>query len=169
MTTDISLRYLTSLLAAAILSLSASMVAAQTPISIDPKTVQTGTSPTITVSSSGFFDLSKVTASQVSVNPGAGISNIRVSNGTPRSMSVSLDVSAKAASGERMLSISADDVIVSVKLSVTGRRDPNVCRPPCRFPNRCEDGACVPPPPHCNPRCVPPKICVQNNVCELKQ
>jgi hypothetical protein len=84
-------------------------------------------------------------------------------------MSVSLDVSAKAASGERMLSISADDVIVSVKLSVTGRRDPNVCRPPCRFPNRCEDGACVPPPPHCNPRCVPPKICVQNNVCELKQ
>ena len=160
MTMKMCAGYLTCLLATVFISVSGSAVWAQAPISISPKSIETGKSSTITVSSSGFFDLSKVTASEVSVNPNSGISNIQVGNATPQSLAVTLDVAARAAAGTRMLSINANDVIVSMRLAVTQSRDPNVCHPACRPPRSCEDGKCVRP-VSCNPRCVSPKVCEQ--------
>ena len=77
-----------ALIATALLTFSISLAQAQP---ITPKSVKAGTSPALTVNSSGFFDLAKVSASQVSVNPGTGVSNIRMSNATPQSATVTTD------------------------------------------------------------------------------
>jgi Quinohemoprotein amine dehydrogenase, alpha subunit domain III len=157
---------------------------------VTPKTVKAGTSPTLTVNSSGFFDLSQVSASQISVSPGTGISNIRVGNATPLSATVTLDIASTATPGQRMLVIATSDVTVSMRLLVEPGVVP-VCTPAnCRPPRECDGNACVmaacspsncrPPRacnddgicariPVCNPRCRPPKQCVATNRCEFPQ
>jgi hypothetical protein len=155
---------------------------------VTPKTVKAGTSPALTVNSSGFFDLSQVSASQISVSPGTGVSNIRVSNATPTSATVTFDIGSTAAPGERMLVIDAGDVTVSIKLLVEAGAAP-VCGPTnCHPPRVCDGDACVMPecspanchPPRscnddgfcalpliCNPRCTPPRQCMPGNRCGL--
>jgi hypothetical protein len=153
-----------------------------------------GTTPALTLTTIGFFDLSQVTPSQIAINPREGVSGLRVSNASPRSMILSFDLSAQATAGQRTLSIEANDVTVLIKFMVERApppvcsprncRAPNtcvngVCTPPpppvcspanCRPPRRCEDGVCVrpPPPPVCSPRCRPPRIC-EDGRCVIPQ
>jgi hypothetical protein len=104
-----------------------------------------------------------VSNSDVAINPSAGISKLQVSNATPQSLTVTFDVAAGAPSGERMLSVSAFDVVVSAKLSVTPRREAGACDPACRPPRSfCNEGVCEKP-VRCVPRCGPPKVCVSVN------
>ncbi|HYW62394.1 MAG TPA: hypothetical protein VE865_04245 [Bradyrhizobium sp.] len=133
---------------------------------ITPTTVTAGTSPTLTINSSGFFDLSKVTSSQISISPPSGVSKLQVSNATPTSAAVTFDLSSSASAGSRMLVINAGDVIASLKFTVASDR--NKCTPAnCRRPKVCEDNQCIVP-HRCVPACRPPKVCVRDNVCELK-
>jgi hypothetical protein len=176
-----------TLVAIAFLTLLASLAQAQP---LTPNTIKAGTSPTLTINSSGFFDLSQVTAAQISFNPAIGISNIQISNATPQTATLTLDVASSAAPGQRLLVIDAGDVIVSIKLLVTPGAAP-VCSPiNCRPPRVCDGNACVMPecspanchaprfcnddgfcalPPVCNPRCRPPQICMPGNRCEVAQ
>jgi hypothetical protein len=157
-------RSLVGLTASALLVLLMSMTAAQQPpIGVSPRDVKPGTSPTLTISSSGFLDLSQVSASQVGIEPSDGVSNLRVGNASPQSLSLSFDLAASAAPGARALSISVNDVTVSVRVLVD---DPQVCRPACSPPRPvCDDGICVRLPHACMPRCVSPKVC-DDGVCK---
>jgi len=131
---------------------------------ITPTTVTAGTSPTLTINSSGFFDLSKVNSSQISIMPASGVSKLQISNATPTSATVTFDLSSSASAGTRMLVINTGDVNVSLKFTVASDR--NKCTlANCRRPRVCEDDKCVLP-PRCDPACRPPKVCVKTNVCE---
>jgi hypothetical protein len=140
---------------------------------ITPTTVKAGTSPTLTVNSSGFFDLSKVTSSQISISPSSGVSNLQIGTATPASATVTFNLSSKASAGVRMLVINAGDVNVSLKFTVQSASDTNKCTPAnCRPPRFCNDNGVCARPPVCNPRCSPPKQCVEKstgNVCETPQ
>ena len=136
---------------------------AQAPISINPKTVKTGTSPALTIGSNGFLDLSRVGTSQMGVSPGDGVSGLRVSNPSPQSLVLSFDLASTASIGQRSLNISLDDVTVSLKFTVE-RGPPPACSPRnCRAPSTCVSGVCTPP--ACSPsNCRPPRQC-EDGVC----
>ncbi len=158
------------------------------PQPVTPKSVKTGTSASLTLNSSGFFDLSRVTASQIAINPSAGVSNVALRNGTPQSAALSFDLAATAPTGPRAIVITTDDVTVSIKFMVERGTvavcTANNCRPPrvcngnvcelpecgpsnCRPPKRCtDDGLCIRA-PVCSPACRPPKECQPGNVCAL--
>jgi hypothetical protein len=164
-------RSFVALVATAFVTLLISLAQAQ---QITPKTVTAGTSPALTVNSSGFFDLSQVSASQISVSPGTGVSNIRISNATPTSATVTFDLASTAKAGQRMLVINAGDVTVSLKFQV----EPGAARvcnaSNCHRPRVCDGDTCVLPEPQlvCDPRCRPPRECQHNpkggpNVCGL--
>jgi hypothetical protein len=185
MTTHARRQSFVAVIATAFLTLWVALAQAQP---ITPKTVKAGTSPTVTVNSSGFFDLSQVPASQISVSPATGVSNIRISNATPQSATVTFDLAATASAGQRMLVINATDVTVSIKFVVepgaVAACTASNCRPPracngnvcdlpacgpsnCRPPKRCnDDGICITP-PVCTPACRPPRECQSGNRCEL--
>src|SRR5262245_18906807 len=91
---------------------------AQAPLTVDPKTVKAGTTPALTLTTNGFFDLSQVSVSQIAINPRDGISGLRVSNASPRSAILSFDLAAQAPSGQRTLSIEANDVTVLIRFVV---------------------------------------------------
>src|SRR5262245_9510117 len=143
---------------------------AQAPMSVSPQTVKGGTSPTLTVTSNGFFDLSQVKVSQIEITPPTDITNLQVSNASARSLTVSFQLGANAAAGSRALVITANDISVSMKLIVERAPvDPGLCRPTCRPPRECIDGRCVRPPRPvmCRPACRPPRICNEVGRCEL--
>jgi hypothetical protein len=152
-------------LVATALLLFASALAQADPVT--PTTVTAGTSPTLTINSSGFFDLSKVTSSQISISPSSGVSKLQIGNATPVSATVTFNLSSSASAGARMLVINTGDVNVSLKFTV--QSDRNKCTPSnCRPPRFCDDDKCVRP-LVCNPRCRPPQECVKNgpvNVCK---
>jgi hypothetical protein len=137
--------------------------AQQAPLAMTPKTVNAGTTPALTLTTNGFFDLSQVTPSQISVTPSSGISGLRVSNASPQSMILSFDLSSAATVGQRVLSIEANEVTVSIKFMV----ERALCNPSnCRAPSTCVNGVCTPPPPPaCSPsNCRPPRRC-EDGVC----
>jgi hypothetical protein len=155
------MKYLLCSALSLVLLVSANVAQAQAPISVSPKTVQAGTSPTLTVSTNGFFDLSAVTAEQIDITPRSGVTNLRVSNASARSLSASFTLASNATLGPRSLVIRAHGVTVSLDLLV-GRapRDPDVCTPQnCRPPRfECQDNICVRV-IACVPRCRPPRVC----------
>ena len=177
-------RSFVALVATAFLALLVSLAQAQP---LTPSTVTAGTSAALTVNSSGFFDLSQVPASQISVSPGTGIANIQISNTTPLSATVTFDIASTAAPGQRMLVVNAGDVVVSIKLLLAAGSAPVCNSSNCRLPRVCDGDACVlecsPANCHaprscnddgfcalplvCNPRCVSPRQCVPGNRCEL--
>jgi hypothetical protein len=161
MTTYARRQSLIALIATAFLTFSISLAQAQP---ITPKSVKAGTSPALTVNSSGFFDLSKVSASQVSVSPGTAVSNIRLSNATPQSATVTFDLASTASAGQRMLVINAGDVTVSIKFVVEPGVTPVCTAKNCLPPRVCDGNACVLP--ACGPaNCRPPRFCDENGVC----
>jgi len=141
MKTTPSIRLFIGLIIALLLSFPISPAEAQ-PINISPKTVNAGTSPTLTISSSAsFLNLSQVSAAQLDINPRDAISNIQIKNATAERLVLSFDVASTALGGDRALVIKiTDDVNVSIRFVVV--RDPNVCSPECRPPARCESGVC---------------------------
>jgi hypothetical protein len=146
--------------------LYASALARADPVT--PTTVTAGTSPTLTINSSGFFDLSKVTSKQISVSPASGVSNLELSNATPASATVTFTLSSSAPAGARMLVINTGDVNISLKFTV--QANSNKCTPSnCRLPRFCDENDKCVQPPVCNPRCNMPQVCVKTssgNACE---
>ena len=114
---------------------------------ITPSTVTAGTSPALTVNSSGFFDLSKVTSSQISISPSSGVSKLQIGNNTATSATVTFDLASTAKAGSRMLAINAGAVNVSLKFTVASAQNTNKCTPQnCRPPRSCDDkGLCTRP------------------------
>jgi hypothetical protein len=164
MTTHPTYRSIIVLVAAALLTLAISPAQADPPISVTPKSVMAGKSAVLTIKSNGFLDLSQVPPAQISINPGTGVSNIRFSNATPQSVTLSFDLASTAAAGERALVITADDVTISTRLVVQSA-PPAACSPSnCHPPRRCEDGSCVRP--ACSrENCLPPRSCNDFGVC----
>lgn len=164
MTTHPTYRSIVVLVAAALLTLVISPAQADPPISVTPKSVMAGKPAVLTIKSNGFLDLSQVPPVQISINPGTGVSNIRFSNATPQSVTLSFDLASTATAGERALVITADDVTISTRLVVESA-PPAACSPSnCHPPRKCEDGSCVRP--TCSrENCRPPRFCNDFGVC----
>jgi hypothetical protein len=156
-------RFLINLLVAAfpVLALHGAHAQSQPPISISPQSVGADSFPNITVTSSGFLDLSKVSASDVTITPAAGIDSISVGNQSAQSVLVSFHVARTAKLGERTLSIGAQGITVSLKFSVARQQPPpSACVPGCLFPRTCSEGEgeCV----LCQPKCTSAHECVRD-------
>jgi hypothetical protein len=129
---------------------------AQATISVTPDTVDTGSSPSVTLNSAGFFDLSQVTASQIGLRPGDGVSNIQIVSQTAQHLTLSFQLADAATPGVRTLFINNGSGATLVALDLTLRLGANVCIPACGpsqicMSNRCEDRP--PPPVSCSPKC----------------
>ncbi len=118
-TVDAGYRWLVGLLA--ILCLLNSTASAQQEgkvgINISPPSVTAGTSPTITITSSGGFDFSNVGVEQVSISPGNDIFNMNISAATPTNLTLSFDL-AGCQAVNRTLTIRANNVSLSAPFGV---------------------------------------------------
>jgi hypothetical protein len=143
----------------------------QGSITVAPNVVDTGTSPRVTISASGFFDLSEVTESQISIRPSQGVSQLQITGATAQHLTLSFDLAADASIGTRTLLIRNNDGATVVALDLVFRLGSHICRPPCELPFRCSANVCVgppppPPPPQCRPPCRPGFFCSEFGVCE---
>jgi hypothetical protein len=111
------------------------------PISIFPREIKAGTSPTLTITSSpSFINLGQLNAPQLEVSPATDVTNLRIMSATADRLLLSFDV-AKTAVGDRTLNINlSDDVVVTIKLFL--ERDPLICSPNCVAPRICQHGIC---------------------------
>jgi hypothetical protein len=74
-------------------------------IRISPPPIPAGTSPTLSIASFSGFDLTGVTAAQVTINPSDGVSNVNVSGVTASSLNLSFALARCARGGQRTLTI----------------------------------------------------------------
>jgi len=133
-------------------------------ISLSPTAVETGTSPTLTLTTSGFFDLSEVRPSQVGIRPNQGVSNLKIVSATAQRMVLSFDLSGDASPGTRTLFIKDQRGGTAVALDLVVKRGPNICRPECVPPQVCTNNVCKLPPNVCDPACTSGQVC-RNNRC----
>jgi hypothetical protein len=131
-------------------------------ISVTPNSVDTGASNTVTITASGFFDLSQVTPTQIQVRPADGVSNFAITEQSAQHLVLSFDVADTAAPGTRTLSISNSSGGPSAALDLTLKLGQNVCIPNCVSPAVCQSNQCVTqiPQPQCNPACEGESSCV---------
>lgn len=87
-------------------------------LGISPLVVSAGSLCTLTITSSGDFDLSGVGAAQVGINPATGISNLTVSNQSPSRLTLSFKVASDVPTGTRLLTIIANNVSASANFNV---------------------------------------------------
>lgn len=137
---------------------------AQFSATLSPSTVETGSSPTLTISVSGFLDLSEVQLPQISIQPSQGIANMRIASATAQRMLLVFDLSKSASPGNRILRIKDASGATRISLDLTVKLAPDVCRPECQPPKRCVNNQCVLPSDICIPACGPFQRC-RNNVC----
>lgn len=130
-------------------------------ISVSPSQVEIGRSPTVILTTSGFFDLSAVTISQVGVNPNEGISILSIS-ATAQRMLLSFEISADASVGTRTLFIKDRNGATVVALDLLLKLPPHICRPPCTGTTSCRDNRCEHDPTICTPKCDRCERCVAN-------
>ena len=133
-------------------------------IAVTPNVVEIGTSPRVTITASGFFDLSEVGPSQIGIRPSEGVSDIRIINQTAQRLSLSFGLAEDTPVGTRTLFIKNNSGVTVVALDLNFKLGPSICRPPCEAPSRCSNNVCVrppppPPPPVCNPPCRAPRVC----------
>ncbi len=133
-------------------------------ISLSPTEVETGTSPTLTLTTSGFFDLSEVRLPQVGIRPNQGVSNLKIVSATAQRMVLSFDLSGDASPGTRTLFIKDRRGGTAVALDLVVRRGPNICRQECVPPRVCTNNRCQLPPNVCDPACTSGQVC-RNNRC----
>jgi|SRR5215470_3281219 len=123
-------------------------------IGISPTQVTAGTSPKITVTSTGCFNLSGVGSGQVSISPTTGISNVTVANATAAQLSLSFALAATAPQGSRTVTITANNVPASASF--------NVSAPPPPPPSCPGGGTCCETNPEgtvCTVCVTPPREC----------
>jgi hypothetical protein len=94
-------------------------------IGISPPAVAAGSSSTLTVTSSGCFDLSGVDLGQVSISPSDGISNMAVANQTATQLTLTFSLAAGPA-GTRTVTIRSSNATASASFAVSGGQ---ICTP----------------------------------------
>jgi hypothetical protein len=111
------------------------------PISISPREIKAGTSPTLTITSSpSFINLAQLNAPQLAISPATDVTNFRIVSAAADQLTLSFDL-ARTAVGNRTLNIKlSDDVVVTINLVLD--RDPLICSPACVAPRSCENGRC---------------------------
>ena len=124
----------------------------------------------MTLTSSGFFDLSQINVGRIGVRPADGISGIAIVSQSAQHLTLSMLIAGTATAGTRTLFIlnSQDETVVALDLTLNVGQ--NVCNPSCTSPAICRNNTCVTPPPPtpppvCNPACDEEATCVSRNQC----
>lgn len=131
-------------------------------ISVSPVQVEIGTSPTVILTASGFFDLSSVEPSQLGISPNQGISNLRITSATAQRMSLSFEISADASEGIRTLFIKDQSGARVVALDLLLKLPRHICRPACTGTTSCRNNHCEFDHTICTPQCGFCERCVAN-------
>jgi hypothetical protein len=74
-------------------------------ITVSPSSVTAGTSPTLTVASTGCMSLAGVGSGQVNITPVTGISSLNVTNATTTQLNVSFTLASNATTGAHTLTV----------------------------------------------------------------
>jgi len=146
---------------------------AQLPLIIEPKALEIASTVTLTVTSNGAFDLSRITARQVNFRTfeqepfeERDIQTVKV-DATARKLTVTAAIPDRRIAGDRLMDINFGDMIVSLKFTLA---QPFVCPASCQPPRMCVNKICVLPPSKCNPRCQLPRVCNEERKrCEIAQ
>ena len=101
-------------------------------IAISPAPVAAGTTPTLKIASFGGFDLSQVTAGNVSIS-GTGVSNPQVSGATATGLNLAFSLARCAAGGNRTVSITRNALTASTPFTVTALPPPAISISPSAF------------------------------------
>ena len=101
-------------------------------IAIGPAPVAAGTTPTLKIASFGGFDLSQVTAGNVSIS-GTGVSNPQVSGATATGLNLAFSLARCAAGGNRTVSITRNALTASTPFTVTALPPPAISISPSAF------------------------------------
>jgi hypothetical protein len=133
-------------------------------ITVEPDKVDIGTTATVTLFSSGFFDLSEVNLSQVGIRPKDDVSSLRIESATAQRMKLSFKISSEASVGVRTLFIKDRKGTANVvALDLAFKLAPHVCRPACAGHTSCKNNRCEPDPTICTPACGACQRCVANS------
>ena len=157
------MRSLIAFLAFLILSIPAHAETA-TPggaITVTPAVVDTGETATVTLSSSGFFDLADVQDGQISIRPNDSVTNPRIVSATAQRLTLSFQIAPDARPGFRSLLIRNNAGATIVAVDIAFHLGPHVCRPACQSPQRCENHVCT----GCSPPCGDNERC-EGTVCQ---
>jgi len=119
-------------------------------ITVSPSSVVAGTSPTLTVASTGCISLAGVGSGQVNITPVTGLSSLSVTNATATQLNVSFTLASTATTGAHTLTVAG----ASASFNVTAPPPP---QPTCPFGGRCCETnpagtictVCVTPPQQC--------------------
>ncbi len=77
-------------------------------LTLSPALVVTGATDRLAIDSDGSFDLSKVTAQQIAIDPDHDVRGIKVLDTGRKSVSIALDLSTNAQLGSRTVSVTID-------------------------------------------------------------
>lgn len=136
----------------------------QGAVTVSPNTVETGSSPTVNINASGFFDLSQVQDSQIGIRPSQGVSGIQINGATAQTLRLSFTLAPETVTGTRTLFINNSSGTTVVALDLFLRPGAAVCAPACRDPLVCRAGVCAQP-GGCDPPCDDGFRCNQINRC----
>jgi len=141
-------------------------------ITVSPNVVDTGTSSMVTISASGFFDLSEVLEPQIGIRPSQGVSNVQIESATAQHLVLSFQLARSTIPGTRTLFIKDSHGTTVVALDLILKRGA-FCEPDCQAPLVCRDNVCVSPPPSpppfgCHPPCEDGLVCRGNRCIQLQ-
>lgn len=83
--------------------------AQEAKLTLSPALIVTGATDRLAIESDGGFDLSKVTAAQITITPGHDVRGIKVLDTAPKLVGIALDLSNNAQIGKRTVSVNVGD------------------------------------------------------------
>lgn len=142
----------------------ATVARGQSPITVSPGVIETGTETNLTIGASGSFDLAEVGDPQISLRPNDGVTRIRIREATGQRLILSVQLERRTRTGTRTLLIKNNEGRTVVALDLVVRIGSHICRPSCNAPLVCQENVCgvssspIQPVP-CNPPCGPSQAC----------
>jgi hypothetical protein len=99
--------------------LSAGSASAQdAKLTLSPALIVTGATDRLAIESDGKFDLSKVTAAQITITPDHDVRGVKILDTAPKQVAIALDLSTNAQLGKRTVSIKVGDQAGKAELDI---------------------------------------------------
>ena len=95
-----------------------SAAAQDAKLTLSPALIVTGATDRLAIESDGTFNLSKVTAAQISISPDHDVRSVKILDTAPKLVGIALDLSNNAQIGKRTISVKVGDKIGKAELDI---------------------------------------------------
>jgi hypothetical protein len=85
---------------------------------LSPALIVTGATDRLAIESDGSFDLSKVTAAQITISPDHDVRGVKILDTAPKLVGIALDLSNNAQIGKRTVSVKVGDKVGKAELDI---------------------------------------------------